>query len=83
LTILLFCISSFLSTTHIHDNLLEKHNDCKICLLTKNFDNGDTPTIQSYHLKDNFYYESILFFKYYDSINILKGFNANAPPLSS
>ena len=73
--------SSYLSAIHIHNNALESHGDCKVCLLSKNLNSGDNPTPQLDNLTYDYGYEPIAFQREKTTKNILKGFDSNAPPL--
>lgn len=80
LLLLFYLTSAFLSATHIHNDELE-HNDCKICIIAKNINSADAPSLatftqEHFDLFDFMTSHEILF-----SYEILKGFNANAPPL--
>ena len=74
--------SSYLSATHIHYDALESHSDCKVCIVVKNINSGDVPNIEIEHLDLLYGYESIGYKLEKTNNIILKGFNANAPPLS-
>jgi len=78
-----YLFSSFVSATHIHHDALESHADCKVCVVVKNLHSADVPSVHSF---DNVlpYYVSISELKntcY--ALQIIKGYNAHAPPLFS
>ena len=75
-----YLTSSYLSATHIHHDVLESQSDCKVCIVVKNLNSGDSPTIEFDGLVYDFIYEPIAFILLKSKKNILKGFNANAPP---
>ena len=85
-TLLIRCLfffyltSSYLSATHIHNDALGSHGDCKVCIVVKNLNNGDTPTLQWDNILCDNCYEPIAFILEKTQKTILKGFNANAPP---
>lgn len=79
-----YLFGSFASATHIHHDALESHHaDCKVCLMVNNLHGADVPS--SYTLVcalpsqlpvltlQNTYYTS----------QIIKGYNAHAPPAFS
>ena len=74
--------SSYLSATHIHHDTLEVHGDCKVCIVVKNLNSGDVPNTQPNNLTCIYCYEPIAIKIAKVKRSILKGFNANAPPLS-
>jgi len=80
--LLFYLSSSYLSSVHFHDNTLNSNSECKICIIVKNLSSGDTPTNQLYDLAYDGCYEPIVFYIKSVQKTILKGFNANAPPLS-
>jgi hypothetical protein len=73
--------SSYLSAIHIHNDALEPHNDCKVCLISKNLIDGNNQTPQFNTLPCNYCYEPIKFQREKSIKNISKGFDSNAPPL--
>jgi|GEM_PF-1807360 len=75
--------SSYLSASHIHNDELEHHGDCKVCLLVKNLHCGDIPALEVITVSDFFNNKSVLFYEKLCIKNIYKGFNAHAPPLFS
>jgi len=77
-----YLTSSYLSAIHIHNNALKSNSECKVCIVVKNLSSGDTPTNQLYNLACDGCYEPIVFYIKSVQKTILKGFNANAPPLS-
>jgi hypothetical protein len=76
-----YLTSSYLSATHIHSKALKLNSECKVCIVVKNLNSGDTPTNQLYNLACDGCYEPIVFELETIQITLLKGFNANAPPL--
>jgi len=80
LLLFLYLTSSYLGAVHIHNNALDSI-DCKIHILVKNLNSGDS--------SNNFFelfgcegcFESILFFNSYYIYKVIKGFNAQAPPI--
>lgn len=79
-----YLTSSYLSATHIHNDSLEHHADCKVCLVVKNLHSGDAPNLDSGCLTCVGNYEIIVSFKNpLINTTIFKGFNATAPPLFS
>jgi len=81
LLLFLYLTSSYLSATHVHNDALEQHKDCKVCIVVKNLNSGDVPTAQLNNFDCDYYYEPILSENYQTAYTPLKGFNANAPPL--
>lgn len=84
LLLFFYLTSSYLSATHIHDDALEHHADCKVCIVAKNLHGGDTPNLELECLTCDCNYVIITLFKnpFINTI-IFKGFNATAPPLFS
>jgi hypothetical protein len=82
LLLFFYLSSSYLSATHIHNNAIETHSDCKVCIVVKNLHSGDFPNTQLDNLTCAYDYEPIIFEIQKSTKNILKGFNANAPPFS-
>jgi len=80
--LLFYFTSAYLSATHIHIDAVESHNDCKTCIVVKNINSGDIPNIGLENLAFLYCYEPIFHKIEETPKNILKGFNANAPPLS-
>jgi len=80
--LLFYLTSAYLSATHIHTDAIESHNDCKICIVVKNINSGDIPNSEPETLDYLFNYEPIVYHIKENKKTILKGFNANAPPLS-
>jgi len=76
----LYLFSSFVSATHIHHDALESHVDCKVCLVVKNLHSADVPSSYTFENKLP-YYLTVLVFQNtcYDS-QVIKGYNAHAPP---
>ena len=81
LLLFFYLSSSYLSATHIHNDALETHSNCKVCIVAKNLNSGDFPNSQFDTLTYTYYYEPIIFDIKKTTKSILKGFNANAPPL--
>jgi len=75
-----YLTSSYLSATHIHKDALRSHADCKICIVVKNLHSADVPDDALALLPCDFCYEPILSEHHQNTIKLLKGFNANAPP---
>ncbi len=71
-----------MSAIHIHKDA-QVHDDCKVCIVHKNLNSADVPTTSTLNLTCDYYYETILFHTRIHSKSILKGFNANAPPIFS
>ena len=82
LLLFFYLSSSYLSATHIHNDALETHSDCKVCIVVKNLHSGDFPNTQLINLTCAYNYEPIVFETQKTTRDILKGFNANAPPFS-
>ena len=74
--------SSYLSATHFHNKTFNSNSECKICIIVKNLNSGDGLAIEPDSLFYIFNYKAIFFTIKRVQQNILKGFNANAPPLS-
>jgi len=74
-----YLTSSYLSATHIHKMALLQHEDCKVCLVVKNL-NGSDVVISDIELSIFLDYQQIIFRQEIVEHQILKGFNANAPP---
>ena len=74
--------SSYLSAIHFHNKTFNPNSECKICIIVKNLNSGDGSAIASDSLFYIFNYEAIFFKIKRVQENILKGFNANAPPIS-
>jgi len=72
--------SSYLSATHIHKDGLTQQSDCKVCLIVKNLNSADVPSDALALLPCDFCYEPILLEQHQNTVKLLKGFNANAPP---
>ena len=71
-----------MSATHIHNDAIETHSHCKVCIVVKNLHSGDFPNTQPINLTCAYDYEPIVFKTQKITRDILKGFNPNAPPLS-
>ena len=80
LLLFFYLTSSYLSATHIHNDAVESHGDCKVCIVVKNLNSGDTPTLVIDNSACSNCYEPIAFQIEKTTKTILKGFNANAPP---
>ena len=80
LLLFFYLTSSYLSATHIHNDALESHTDCKVCIVVKNLNSSATPTISIDNVVSLNCYEPIAFQLEKTTKTILKGFNANAPP---
>ena len=83
LLLFFYLSSSYLSATHIHNDAIEGHSDCKVCIVVKNLNSGDFPNAQFDNVASIYFYEPIIFEVKETTKSILKGFNANAPPLNS
>lgn len=78
-----YLFSSFVSATHIHHELGESHADCKVCVVVKNLHSADVPSFQPLNNVLS-YYVSISELKHTCfTSQIIKGYNAHAPPLFS
>ncbi len=75
--------SSYLGATHIHNDALEHHSDCKVCLVVKNLHSGDAPAIAIHYISYLFNDEHQIHHEEMCIKDIYKGFNAHAPPLFS
>jgi len=82
LLLFLYLSSSYLSVTHIHNDGLTQQSDCKICIVVKNLNSADVPNDALAFLSCDFCYEPIFSEEHQNTFKLLKGFNANAPPLS-
>jgi len=80
--LLFYLSSSYLSATHIHTDALKSNSDCKVCIVVKNLNSGDVPTVLVDNLTCAYCYEPIAFKLENRKRILLKGFNANAPPRS-
>ena len=80
LLLFFYLTSSYLSATHIHNDALEQHGDCKICIVVKNLNSGDIPPAQLGNFDSNYSDEQIVLEQHQTTYQRLKGFNANAPP---
>jgi hypothetical protein len=78
--LLFYLTSSYLSATHIHNRSVVSHDDCKVCIVVKNLNSGDAPTVTIHDLTCENCYDPITFKLEKVKQSILKGFNANAPP---
>lgn len=83
LLLFFYLTSSYLSATHIHNDALEHHADCKVCIVVKNLHGNNIPNLDLECLICDYYNEIISFETPLINITILKGFNANAPPYLS
>ena len=82
LLLFFYLSSAYLGATHIHNDALESSTDCKVCIVVKNLNSGDVLDTQIDTLVCNNCYEIIFFKVERVKRDILKGFHANAPPLS-
>lgn len=82
LLLFFYLSSSYLSATHIHNDAIETHGDCKVCIVVKNLHSGNFPNTQLDNLTCAYNYEPIVYKTQKTTRDILKGFNANAPPFS-
>ena len=80
--LLFYLTSSYLSATHIHNDAIEQHTKCQVCILAKNLNGTDIPSFDSGCLDCCYRYELIVTTQRDYQQIILKGFNANAPPIS-
>jgi hypothetical protein len=78
-----YLTSSYLSATHIHNEAIEQQSDCKVCILAKNLHGKDIIDTDISCLNCANYYELIQFNQQLITQILLKGFNANAPPILS
>ena len=81
LLLFLYLTSSYLGATHFHHDALESV-DCKVHILVKNLNSGDTPTNTLELISCEGCFNAILFNESYFIFALNKGFNANAPPHS-
>ena len=75
-----YLFSSFVSATHIHHESLKADADCKVCIVVKNLHSADVPS--AYTFESLLPYNLITLApqnKCYAS-QIIKGYNAQAPP---
>ena len=47
LLLLFYLTSSYLSATHIHHEATLADGDCKVCIMVKNINSGDTPSLEA------------------------------------
>jgi len=71
--------STFLSTTH-HHNDLQTHSDCKICVLQSNVVDTDTPTPINYIPNIELNYQNIAFFAPFYTRNERNFSHIRSPP---
>ena len=71
-----------MSATHIHKTALLQHEDCKICIVVKNL-NGNDVIISDVELSLFHDYQYIVFRQQIVERQVVKGFDANAPPFFS
>jgi len=81
--LLLFYLgSSYLSVNHFHKDPIKAGVDCKVCIIVKNLQSGDTPSLEPDTLISSYHDEPIVLTVKKATKRVLKGFNSNAPPLS-
>ena len=83
LLLFFYLSSSYLSATHIHNDALEGHSDCKVCIVVKNLHSKDILDADVLSLNCTNCYELVEFNQQIITLVLYKGFNANAPPLDS
>jgi uncharacterized membrane protein len=78
--VLFYLFSSYLSATHTHD-ISDTQENCKVCIFVKNFQSGDVviPLVLVLIFSHYFtlFFNTLIF-----RMEVLKGFNSHAPPLS-
>jgi len=71
-----YLFSAFVSATHIHHDVLKADADCKVCIVVKNLHSADVPSAYTF--------ENILPYNLTtltpQNLQIIKGYNAQAPP---
>jgi len=83
--LLLYFTSSYISATHIHKQISNLQDSCKVHILIKNISGGDSSLLDNLHLLfdcercENY---NIYFDKFLTSY-ISKGYNSQAPPICS
>ena len=80
LLLFLYLTSSYLGATHIHHDALESI-DCKVHILVKNLNSGDMSNGLFELLGCDGCFESITFTLSYFIQSLIKGFDAQAPPI--
>lgn len=78
-----YLFSSFASATHIHHDALESHTDCKICLVVNDLHGADVPSSYTLGCELPFQFPVLTLQNTYYSSQIIKGYNAHAPPAFS
>ena len=77
-----YLTSSYLSAIHLHKTELVQHEDCKICIVVKNL-NGNDVVLATIALSLSHDYQYIVFRQQIVEHQLVKGFDANAPPFFS
>jgi c-di-AMP phosphodiesterase-like protein len=83
LILFFYLTSTYLSATHIHKNSLEHNTDCKVCIVVKNLHNGAVPAVELNGVTTLNNYMALIFNQQQTIQILLKGFNAQAPPIFS
>ncbi|RUM76526.1 MAG: hypothetical protein DSZ11_00455 [Sulfurovum sp.] len=83
LLLLFYLSSSYLSATHIHHETTLTNPDCKVCIMVKNINSGDTPSFEI--LTPLIVVEAIVGVRKTQPIiaTTQKGYFSHAPPLFS
>ena len=80
LLLFFYLTSTYLGATHIHNEALESHGDCKVCIVVKNLNSGDAPNGSFEILGCEGCFEPILYTLDNFVLPLSKGFDAHAPP---
>ena len=76
-------LASYLNATHIHDMHADKADECKVCIVLKNFQSADLPSLAIEVASLDFYFTA-LEPKPCDVVVYLdKGYHSMAPPFYS
>ncbi len=82
--VFLFLFASYVGATHIHtDDPFHTHSDCKVCVITKNVKDSDTPCVYVFSAKPAALFAPLTSKELFLRLTDLKGFNATAPPIIS
>ena len=81
--LLFYLSSSFLSATHIHNDHIMAHDDCKVCIVVKNLNSGDVPSFETLDFLVVLPEQILLTPEQLQATVIDKGFFSHAPPLFS
>ena len=75
-----YLFSAFVTASHIHQDMSVAHDDCKVCVVSKNFNGGDAPQALSLPVADlpRVAVEHTPVLAYHTCVQ--KGFDAHAPP---